>query len=112
MKILFWNTHKNPEIDSYIIDFMDENPCDIIILAEYINNINGLCNQLAILKLDYYVWNSLACDKVKIISKQCYKIKLMQDEKRYCIYSMETAYGKYILTALHLPIYFEIKEEM
>lgn len=37
MKILFWNTHKNSEIDSYIIDFMDENPCDIIILAEYIN---------------------------------------------------------------------------
>ncbi len=109
MKILFWNTHKNPEIDSYIIDFMDENPCDIIILAEYINNINGLCNQLAILKLDYYVWNSLACDKVKIISKQCYKNKLMQDEKRYCIYSMETAYGKYILTALHLPskLHFE-----
>lgn len=33
----------------------------------------------------------------------------MQDEKRYCIYSMETAYGKYILTALHLPskLHFE-----
>lgn len=103
MKILFWNTHKNHNIDSYILDFAAENPCDIIILAEYANNINGLCNQLSLFKLDFYFWKSLACNTIKIISKKSYKNRLMQDEKRYCIYSMETASKQFILTALHLP---------
>lgn len=62
MKILFWNTHKNHDIDSYILDFAVEHSCDIIILAEYVNNINGLCNQLSLFKLDFYLWKSLACD--------------------------------------------------
>ena len=109
MKILFWNTHKNKEIDPFIIDLTEQYSCDIIILAEYTGNINGLCNQLSLLQMDFYLWQSPACDKIRIISKKCYRNQLMQDEKRYCIFGVETAYGKYILTALHLPckMYFE-----
>lgn len=109
MKILFWNTHKNQEIDPYILAFIDENPCDIIILAEYVNSIRGLCNQLSLFKMDFYPWISPTCETIKIISKKCYQSTVMQDEKRYCIYSLNTVYGKFILTALHLPckLHFE-----
>ena len=68
MKVLFWNAHKNTEIDSYIYDYVEENPCDIIILAEYSNSISGLCNQLSLLYMDFYPWEVVSGNKIRIIS--------------------------------------------
>ncbi len=101
MKVLFWNTYQNMEIDSYILDFMEENPCDIIILAEYPNSINGLCNQLSVLAMDFYPWEQIGCNTIKIVSSKTYKIKLLRDSGRYCIYRLTSLYGEMILAALH-----------
>ncbi len=103
MKVLFWNTHKNLEIDSYLYDFVEENTCDIIILAEYDNSINGLCNQLSLLHMDFYPWEVVSCDKIRIISGKNYRVRLLRDELRYCIYDLESVWGHFLLAGVHLP---------
>lgn len=103
MKVLFWNTQNNEKINSYLYDAVEETNCDILVLAEYHNNINGLCNQLSLLQKDFYPWQENACDMIKIISLRDYKVKLLRDEHRYCIYSLKSAWGDLLLAALHLP---------
>ncbi len=109
MKVFFWNTHKNEKIDPYIYDFVEENRCDIIILAEYQNSIIGLCDLLSLLQMDLYPWLENVCDKIKIISVKDYRATLLRDDHRYCIYSLRSAWGIMLLAALHLPskLYYE-----
>ena len=35
MRILFWNTHRNVDINSYILDIVNQNEIDVLVLAEY-----------------------------------------------------------------------------
>lgn len=39
MKLLFWNTNKNENINNYILGLVEENKIDIVVLAEYNSNI-------------------------------------------------------------------------
>lgn len=103
MNVLFWNTCKNTEIDSYIYDFVEEVPCDIIILAEYPNNVDRLCVQLSFLQKDFYPWITAACSKLSILSASSYKAVLLRDDYRYCIYSVKSVWNDFLATALHLP---------
>ena len=40
MRILFWNTHRNVDINSYILDIVNQNEIDVLVLAEYMAEIN------------------------------------------------------------------------
>lgn len=42
MRILFWNTHRNVDINSYILDIVNQNEIDVLVLAEYMAEINEL----------------------------------------------------------------------
>lgn len=45
MRMLFWNTHRNVNINSYILDLVNENEIDVLVLAEYKADTNELnCN--------------------------------------------------------------------
>ena len=33
MRILFWNTHRNVDINSYILDIVNQNEIDVLVLA-------------------------------------------------------------------------------
>ena len=40
MRILFWNTHKNKDINPYIASLVLDNEIDILALSEYDANID------------------------------------------------------------------------
>lgn len=46
MRILFWNTHRNVDINSYILDIVNQNEIDVLVLAEYMAEINELNDNL------------------------------------------------------------------
>ena len=52
MRILFWNTHRNVDINSYILDIVNQNEIDVLVLAEYMAEINELNDNL---KKDYLI---------------------------------------------------------
>ena len=46
MKIMFWNTHRNNSINSYIIELVEHNEIDVLVLAEYTSDTSELNNLL------------------------------------------------------------------
>ena len=46
MRILFWNTHRNVDINSYILDIVNQNEIDVLVLAEYMAENNELNDNL------------------------------------------------------------------
>lgn len=42
MKILFWNTYRNENINSYVLDLVNKYEVDILLLAEYRSDIEKL----------------------------------------------------------------------
>lgn len=46
MKYLFWNTHKNIDINPILRDLITENCISIVVLAEYTADINDLIRSM------------------------------------------------------------------
>ena len=36
MKILFWNTNRNKDINKYIVDLVESYKVDVLVVAEYV----------------------------------------------------------------------------
>lgn len=67
MKVLFWNTHKNADINETIRELIIENDASIVVLAEYVANINDLLNALQLHhKIKMQLYNS-NCERIIII---------------------------------------------
>ena len=58
MRILFWNTHRNVDINSYILDIVNQNEIDVLVLAEYMAEINELNDNLKQCKKRLFNWNT------------------------------------------------------
>ena len=65
MKIMFWNTYKNTSINQVICEIAREKDIDIIVLAEYQDDIQNLIGDL---NMQPYV--TLGCDRIKIIGRK------------------------------------------
>lgn len=67
MKVLFWNTHKNADINETICELVIENNSSIVILAEYVADINALLNSLQLkYKINMQLYNN-NCERIIII---------------------------------------------
>lgn len=67
MKVLFWNTYKNANINSTICELASENNASIIVLAEYTANIDALLNALHLqygIKMQQYY---SCCERITMI---------------------------------------------
>lgn len=53
MRIVFWNTNKNENINEYISDIIVEQEIDILVLAEYESDIEELKKMLALYNIVY-----------------------------------------------------------
>jgi exonuclease III len=67
LRVLFWNTHKNEDINPTICELIVENCASIVVLAEYTANIDDLINTL----LSHYGIEmcrySSCCERITII---------------------------------------------
>ena len=80
-----------------------EKDCDIIILAEYADNIQILCGLTNILSKDEYIPipNNGGCEKIKGLIKKKYNIEVVLEQSRYQIVIIRTTLYKLIVAMIH-----------
>ena len=69
LKVLFWNAHKNVDINSTICELVAENNISIVVLAEYTANIDDLLDTLRLqygLQMRRYY---SCCDRITMIGE-------------------------------------------
>ena len=98
MRILFWNTHKNKDINPYIASLVLDNEIDILALSEYdadIDELNAMFkdNNQRLIKC-----NTLGCDRIDVWSSYV-NIKSGIQEKYY---SIQIINDSFILCCIHL----------
>ena len=70
LRICFWNTNKNIEINKYIVDIMCENNVDIFVLAEYTADFEKLQLQLRNCKYETEKSITVGCDRITILKRK------------------------------------------
>lgn len=98
MKFMFWNTHKNRKINATICDIVWEHNINIIILAEYDDDMSMLINQLESNNIYMGQYFTKGCDRIVILGDLSDVTPGIQAEK----YSIQIIQDKYILCAMHL----------
>lgn len=98
MRLLFWNTHKNENINEYIVKLVEENGIDILILAEYNSNIESLDNLLDESRKKLCRCNTIGSERIKIWSNYC-NIEPGTQNKYY---SLQIVNNEYIVCGVHM----------
>ena len=98
MRVLFWNTHKNENINPIICEIVAENNISMIVLAEYNANMEDLLNTLFNTSGLSFQQYCSACERIKILGTKC-NIE-PRFEKGYV--TIQIINGKDILCCVHL----------
>ena len=99
MKILFWNTHKNKNINNYIKNIIIDNAISIVILAEYCANINELLNMLLLEGRNMHQYITSGCERITILGS----INDVQPSFQSSYASCQIIQNNYLLCCVHLP---------
>ncbi|MBQ7832510.1 MAG: hypothetical protein IJ336_02905 [Lachnospiraceae bacterium] len=68
MRYLFWNTHKNSDINDVLSELIVENDISIVCLAEYTAKVDELINKLSIQNVDMMEYGSCS-ERIKMFGK-------------------------------------------
>jgi len=111
MNILFWNTNipksgdtKASNIDSCLLSLVMENDVDLLILAEYGEDINYLCRAISNLTgVQYIPIQSTNNCKIKGIVNIKYNIQTLREDisSRYLIVKITTEFYELIVAMIH-----------
>jgi hypothetical protein len=111
--ILFWNAGINKckdegkvkldHIDNCIIDLITENNCDFIILAEYQNNLDDLCNKLSLHGRDFKIGLTIQETRNKLIYDTRFNVEIIRDNPYFFIYNISFLEWECLLSGVHLP---------
>lgn len=69
MKYLFWNTHKNNDINDVLSELIIENNISMVLLAEYAANADELINKLAARDIDMLQYGSCS-ERISMTTKR------------------------------------------
>lgn len=98
MRILFWNTHRNVDINSYILDIVNQNEIDVLVLAEYMAEINELNDNLKQCKKRLFNWNTKGCERIHIWGN--YIDVTPEEQNKY--FSVQIVNKQYIMCGVHM----------
>lgn len=100
INLLFWNLARN-SIENYVSDIIEENNIDIGVFAEYSgNNVETI---LAKLNGKYLFFAGMGvCDKIILIAKSHFDIKVRREQSRYIIYSLQSDTEQLVIVGTHL----------
>lgn len=99
MRVLFWNTHKNVNINDILSDLIVENNVDIAILAEYESDITKLVNILSGKHTTVSEYITIGSDKIRMLGRINNVIPQTQSKH----YSIQIIKNEYIICGVHLP---------
>ncbi len=97
MRILFWNTYGNSNINNYVQSLVVDYDADILILAEYKADKTELGNMLQTSRL--IERSTIGCERIKIWSSYVDIEQGFQDS----YYSIQIVKNEYIICCVHLP---------
>ena len=97
MKVLFWNTHQNKNINTILSELIIENNASIVVLAEYAARMDELIDILSLYGITMRRYDS-CCERIKLLGS-VEDIELKLDDEHYTI---QIVNGKDILCCVHL----------
>lgn len=107
MRVLFWNTHNNKEINYILCELIIENNINIVILAEYKADISNLIDIISKQGMKMKEYLTIGCNRIKIIGDlDNVEPGLQTDHVSFQIIRKE-----YILCCVHLPSQIFINNE-
>lgn len=98
MKILFWNTHKNKNINHILSELIIENNINIVVVAEYKADISNLIEILSKQRINMMQYNTIGCERIQIIGD----IQDVSPGIQEGHYSLQIIKKEYILCCVHL----------
>lgn len=99
MRVLFWNTNNNEQINAILSEVIIENRIDFVILAEYTADTNELLEILRYHGLVMHIKHSTGCKRISIISN----IEDFEPGAQSDYYSVQIISHKYIVCCVHFP---------
>ena len=69
MRYLFWNTHRNEQINLVLCDLIVENGISVAVLAEYSADINDLIELLRSCGVTMQQIPTVGCDRIHMLEK-------------------------------------------
>lgn len=97
MRVLFWNTHKNANINPTICELAVENNISIIVLAEYIASLDGLLESLKQHGIEMGPFVS-CCERIRILGVADNVEPRFENDHT----TIQIVNEKYILCCVHL----------
>lgn len=99
MKYLFWNTYRNADINSILSDLIVENKISVVILAEYVAEMDELIKLLSLKGVSMMQYPTTGCDRICILGK----ISLaMKPQLQTDYYSIQIIDDNLVLCCVHL----------
>ena len=99
MRVLFWNTQQNKEINQMLKELILENNVSIAVLAEYEDNPNNLIFSLSEHGVVMHLCVTVGCDRLLILSS----IDGVEPSIQSAYSSIQIVNKKDILCCVHLP---------
>lgn len=99
MKMLFWNTHKNKDINPIVAELIEENNINIIALAEHTANVNELIELLNNFGIVMKKYDNPGCEKMIFLGNTYYQA---QPGSQGDHYSFQIIDNQYIICCVHL----------
>ena len=99
MRILFWNTHNNENINAILTELILENSVDIVALVEYKAPIDKLLVSISQHGIQMQQYCTTGCEGIMIIGN-IFDFKPGEQNDHY---SFQIIKSKYIFCCLHLP---------
>ncbi len=107
MKILFWNTYNNPNINPVICDIIKKKEIDFTALAEYAGKPPDLLSKLAADNISMSTYPTTGCKRISLFGTVKDVLQGAQDSR----YSIQIIKNSIILCCLHLPSRLHAEQE-
>lgn len=98
MRILFWNTNKNNDVNKYIVSLIKDYDIDILVLAEYSADKAQLQSYFKESFLPFKEAYTTGCDRINIWSNYAD----IQEGQQHSYYSIQIIKQQYLLCGVHL----------
>lgn len=99
LKILFWNTHSNQNINHILTELIVENSASLVVLAEYKDNVDELLTMLSLNNVYMERQHSVGCERICVIGSELNTVAGRQT--KYA--SFQIVNKKDIICCVHLP---------
>lgn len=99
MRVLFWNTHNNENINPILSEMIIENNASIVVLAEYAADSSDLVNRISALGKHMFWYLTTGCDRIVILGS----VDDVESGRQTPHTSTQIINGKDILCGVHLP---------